>query len=328
MIAVTLAALLMAGLMGVVNTATLTSEDVGQRNKLTREARFAMQRLVAATQHSRHLILPLADNPATDWREHVREQTVPASPPEGSSTKATAVLAITLNPALDIDNDGWADANNDRDYFDLNRNTTRDVGEPERLDEDLGDDMNNDGMPGIKGIDDDGDGAVDESDAADFPARDDDEQGDRDEDFTDGIDDDADGSEGEDGTADMNKDFAAGLAGIDDNEDGTIDEGHQHDDDEDGLTDEDWLDTVVFYLVNGSLTERMPVPWDEDGSGAVTGGDFVKSVIADNVTHFRVERLPLGSGAVQLVDLTLELTDPDSAETIRLQSRVRVGGAL
>ena len=71
----------------------------------------------------------------------------------------------------------------------------------------------------------------------------------------------------------------------------------------------------------------MPVPWDVDSSGTVTGRDFIISVIALNVTRFRVERVDTGIGD-ELVDLTLELTDSQSGESISLQTRVRLGGAL
>ena len=96
---------------------------------------------------------------------------------------------------------------------------------------------------------------------------------------------------------------------------------------EEGGDDEDWYDSVVYYLDAGVLKERMPVPWDVDSSGTVTGRDFIVSDIARNVTRFRVERVETGT-ASELVDLTLELTDPQSGESISLQTQVRLGGAL
>ena len=115
-----------------------------------------MQRMVTAVRQGNRLLLPLADNPNTNWREHVREQSIPAAPPEGDSTLATAVLAVSLGPILDRDEDGWADANNDKDFLDLNNNGSRDSGEPERVDEDPDVDNQNDFEPGIRSIDDDG----------------------------------------------------------------------------------------------------------------------------------------------------------------------------
>ena len=311
MLALAIAALIIAGLSGVVGQALQSQDAVSETNKLTRDARFAMQRMLHTVSSSRRLLLPLKDNPNTNWPEHIREQTLPPSAPIGASTFATAVLAVSLPAYFDLDGNGVADADNDGDG---------------RIDEDHGDDMNNDGAPGIIGIDDDGDGEVDES-GADFPERDDDEEAGRDEDFEDGVDDDADGSEGEDGTADNNKDSESGIAGVDDDNDGAIDEAHFHDDDEDGAKDEDWLDVVVFSLAGSELRERTAVPWDTNADAAINGADYIESVIAENITRFRVERLDNGS-VVDIIELTLELTSPLTGESVSLQTQVRVGGAL
>lgn len=312
MLTVAISALLMAGLMGVVNTATLTADDVGQRNLLAREARFAMREMVSNVARTRRLLLPLADNPATDWPEQIREQTVPPSPPIGSSTLATAVLAVTLPADIDLDADGIADADDDGDGA---------------LDEDLPGDAGNDGQPGIPGIDDNGDGDVDDSATA-VPKRDDDEDDDMNEDSFDGIDGDNDGSIDEDPKGDNNFDGASGIIGVDDNGNGFIDEGAVRDDDEDGSTNEDWYNPVVFYLAGDVLTQRLPVPWDVNLDSNVDGLDYVTSDLAENVTLFRVERLPASGAGWQLVDITLELTHPESGERVSLQTRVRVGGAL
>ena len=45
------------------------------------------------------------------------------------------------------------------------------------------------------------------------------------------------------------------------------------------------------------------------------------------MTRFRVERVDNGT-AGELIDLTLELTDPVSGEFVSLQTQIRVGGAL
>ena len=141
------------------------------------------------------------------------------------------------------------------------------------------------------------------------------------------MDNDVDGLIDEDFGADMNADGAPGLAGVDDDGDGQIDEGNNNDDDEDGLIDEDWLDTVVFYLQGDSLVERHPVPWDESGGGGVTGRDYVESTIAEGVTRFRVERVLTSSPSIHLVDLTLELTAANG-DVVSLNTRVRVGAPL
>jgi len=309
LIATALAGLVLAAMSGLVNNALGTDEVVAERNHLLRDARFAMDRMERAVGETGYLFLPMPDKPDTDWRENVREETVPASPPEGSSTKATAVLAVSLSADVDLDSDGFPDADNDRDG---------------RVDEDFPADIAYDFDPGIHLIDDGGDGSVDDS----FSDNDDDERlSAADEDPINGFDDDADGVIDEDPGADMNADGAPGLAGVDDDGDGQIDEGDPADDDEDGSVDEDWLDAVVFYLQGDSLIERHPVPWDESANGFVSGRDFVESVIAEGVTRFRVERPIASAPGEQLIDLTLELTGPTGG-SVSLNARVRVGGAL
>lgn len=310
LIAAALAGLLLASIAGLVGRSLDSQLLVEERDKLNTEARFAMQRMVSAVSETRYLFLPMPDKTDTNWRENVREETIPASPPEGDSMKATAVLALSLSASVDLDADGFPDADNDRDG---------------RIDEDYPADIAFDYDPGIHLIDDDGDGFVDEGFFAD--ADDDERWNQSDEDPINGIDDDNDGSVDEDPSADMNGDGAPGIAGFDDDGDGAIDEGNPADDDEDGLDDEDWLDAVVFFLQSDSLIERHPVPWDETANGDVTGRDFVESVIAENVTRFRVERPLASAGGEQLVYLTLELTDA-SGETVTLDTRIRVGAAL
>lgn len=324
LISTAIAAFLVAGLVGVISLTLNAEDDNRERNDLTQQVRFAMQRMVAAVSGSQHLLLPLADNPATDWPEQLRVETVPASAPEGSSTKATAVLAISLDPTIDRDADGWADANNDKDFLDLNNNSVRDANEAERIDEDIDADNNNDGANGIVGIDDDGDGVADEGLGSD----DNDEDGSASEDYVDQIDNDNDGMVDEDIHPDMNKDFSSGIAGVDDDYDGLTDEAHQHDDDEDGVKGEDWFDSVVYYLNGNNLIERLPAQSDINGDTFITGADFTESVIAENVFRFRVERIVQGSGRAIRVDLTLELKSPVSGEIFSLQTQVRVGGGL
>ena len=310
-LAVVLGGMLVLGLAGVVGQALDTQSIVHTKTELARQASEAMARMVGAVAHTRRLILPLADNPNTTWPENIREQTEPPSPPLGDSTRASAVLAVTLPADVDLDQNGIPDADNDGDG---------------RLDEDVPGDNNNDGAPGVSGVDDDGDGSADISAAA-VPFRDNDEDGMATEDAVDGIDNDGDGSVDEDPAGDLNKDGASGLAGIDDDDDGAIDEENQLDDDEDGAKDEDGYDTLVFYLDNGSLKERLPVPWDTNGDSQVTGADFVTSTIAEHVSRFRVERILPGGGRYQLVGLTLELTSPETGEVVSLAAQVRVGGS-
>lgn len=300
-------------MLGVVTLTqqTLQSRSYAvERRDLALDAQFAMQRMVQAVSRTRLLLIPVPDRTKTGWRENVREETVPASPPEPGSSKATAVLAVTLDGSTDRDGNGKPDADNDGDG---------------RLDEDWSADSSNDGKSGVAGIDDGGGGVADSfSDTAD-----DDEDGfifigPTNEDTVNGQDDDSDDSVDEDATADMNGDGAPGIKGVDDDGDGLIDEGSVNDDDEDGKTDEDWPDPVVFYLSGNTLYERTPVRWDVDGNATINGLDFVANPIAANVTHLRVERVANSGVATPLVDLTLELTGP-TGEVISLNTRVGVG---
>ncbi len=312
LITTAIAVILVSAMSGIIDHVLHANQATQLRNNTIQTAHLAMQRMVNAVATTRQLLVPLNDNSATTYREHVREETVPASPPETGSSKATAVLAVTLPSSFDLDGDGIPDADNDQDG---------------RIDEDLPSDIHNDGEPGLRGFDDDGNGVVD------FwlsPSGDDDESNNlaQSEDPINGIDDDGDGTIDEDPNEDMNGDGAPGVAGIDDDGDGVTDEGNIEDDDEDGFDNEDWLDPLVFYLNNGELIERIAVPWDTNTSGGVDGRDYVESTLAENVTLLRFERVPLSvGGRAQLVDITLEITPPQG-EPFSLNTQVRVGGAL
>ncbi|MCU7935397.1 MAG: hypothetical protein KZQ99_11020 [Candidatus Thiodiazotropha sp. (ex Dulcina madagascariensis)] len=311
-VAITMGALLVMGLSGVVGLTLQTQDVVHKKNILTQQAQEAMHRMTWAVSYSRHLLLPLKDNPHTNWSEHIREETVPATPPTDDSTKYTAVLCVTLPADVDLDVNGISDADNDGDGL---------------IDEDIGADNNFDGAAGVLGIDDNGDGSADDSDDADPPS-DNDEDDTASEETLNGLDDDDDGSIDEDLPSDMNKDNGPGLIGVDDDHSGFIDEDNKNDDDEDGQVDEDWYDSLVFYLDNGVLKERTPVPWDTNNDSVITGADFVVNTMAEHVTRFRVVRIPQAAQRYQIVDITLELTNPLSGEVVSLQTLIRVGGAL
>jgi len=302
--AVTLAAILLLGLSDVVGTALRAEQESRLQNDTLQQARFAMQQMVNAVSKTRRLMIPLGENPATAWKESERN-----------------VLAVTLDPTLDRDKDGWADANNDKDYLDVNNNGSRDAGEPERIDEDPGGDVTNDAAPGIVGIDDDGDGVVDEQHTGGGPLNeDDDEDGVANEDGWDGLDNDADNSLDEDPEKDMTGDGLPGKGLVDDDLDGTIDEGDKNDDDEDGVVDEDWLDPVVYYLNGTTLMERMP------NINPSSGADYTAYPIAENVSQFLVRRIPGNNGST-LVEITLTLSPPN-ARPVTLTTRVNVGSGL
>ncbi len=318
-----IATLLMAGLSTLVSQALQSQSAVIESNGLHQQAQFALERMTAAVARTHRLLLPLDDNPATNWREHVREQWVPAQPPEGDSVLATAVLAVALDHRRDFDRDGWSDANDDKDYVDLNNNLLRDPGEPERIDEDPGADLAMDDAAGLIGIDDNGDGYADDTTASP-PEKDDDEDDLIDEDGPGGGDVDGDGSLDEDAAGDNNGDGAPGLAGIDDDGDGITDEGSAFDDDEDGASDEDSINPVVYYLSGSQLMERMPSLSDSNGDAVVNGQDFSETVIAESVSYFRVEKVPLSGARAQLVAITLELSTTDG-NNVRLDAQVRMG---
>lgn len=298
-LAILISAILMFGISAMLNIALQADQDSRSQNDTLQQARFAMQQMVRAVAGTRRLLIPLGENTSTAWSESVRD-----------------VLAVTLDPTLDRDQNGWADANNDEDYLDINSNSSRDAGEIERIDEDTFDDMSNDNKSGIIGIDDDGDGSVDESAIAD-----DDEDNLFNEDKIGGTDDDNDGTVDEDVYRDMNSDGSPGILGFDDDYDGSVDEGGNNDDDEDGTSNEDWLDPVVFFLNGTTLIQRIPNINPTDGT------DYGEYAIAENVTQLRLERITGNDGKTLLVDITLQISPPDT-EPVNLNTRVRVGVRL
>jgi prepilin-type N-terminal cleavage/methylation domain-containing protein len=279
-----IAGLLMTAVGGFINSALRTQAAVSERNDLTQQARFAMGRMVAAVQDTRRLLIPLAENPATAWSESLRNP---------------GVLAVSLPPTVDRDQDGFADADNDKDGA---------------VDEDLPGDTTNDAASGVIHIDDDGDGTVDE---VSLENADDDEDGSKEEDRVDGVDNDGDGAVDEDSHGDLNSDSQPGVAGVDDDGDSQIDEGNLQDDDEDGLMNEDWLDPVVYFLNGTDLVERQP------NLNPVDGTDYTERTVAEHVTSFVVERVPAARAV--LVTITLGLTGP-SGESLTLSTKVCVGG--
>ena len=299
-LAILIAAVLILGIEGLLSSALQADKQSRSQNNTLQQARFAMQQMLRAAANARHLLIPLAENPNTAWSESLRD-----------------VLAVTLDPTLDRDQNGWADANNDQDYLDINNNKARDVQEPERIDEDPGADRSNDGAAGLIGIDDNGDGSVDNG----FDQFDDDEDGASDEDPVNGLDDDADGAIDEDPPADAENDLKPGLRGVDDDYDGSVDEGSNSDNDEDNSTDEDWLDSVVFFLNGTTLMQRIP------NLNPIDGTDYGEYPIAENVTQFQVSRIIGGDGITTLVDISLTLSPP-GAEPVTLATRIRVGKGL
>ena len=291
LVVVSIVSILLLAINGLLDSSLKGATYATDKNDLTQEARFALQRMSRAIKRTNQLVLPLADNPNTAWLENIRDP---------------GVLAVALDASMDRDSDGFADADNDKDG---------------RVNEDFEGDTTNDAAPGIVGIDDNNDGSIDVSSAA-SPNKDDDEDNSYDEDGFDGIDNDGDGSVDEDMADDKQNDGAAGVVGVDDDGDGNVDEGNEEEEDEDGSTDEDWLDAVVYFLNGSQLMERMP------NLNPVDGTDYSEQNIADNVSAFRVERIAQGNDRYLRIDLILELTNAESGESITLQTQVRVGGGL
>ena len=304
-LSVALGAMLLLGFQRLITSSLSVDDALASQTAATNNIRFAMKRMSQAVAGSQRLVLPLSDDPGTNWPENVREQTDPPTAPIGDSTLATAVLAVTVPPSWDANQDGVPDVDNDADG---------------RYDEDWGYDNNNDADDGIRGIDDNGNGEVDEF----FFGTNDDESGGYDEDPIDGFDKDRDSSVDEDTGEDMNGDFQPGIGGVDDDGDGSVDEGSRDDDDEDGVSNEDWQDSLVFYLQGNSLIERRAVPWDTDSDTDIDGRDFVESVIAENVRSLRFERIPTTADQTPHVSIALTLAD-NQGQVTQLATTVRLG---
>ncbi len=280
--ATAITAMLLLAMSGLVSSASKAYALKLSRNELNQQVQFTMQRMISAARGTERLLLPLANRSDTAWNEAVRD-----------------LFAVTLDPTIDRNADGIADADNDGDG---------------RIDEDSDNDTTNDGAPGIVGIDDNNNGTIDE-----FTFwEDDDEDGLKEEDPINGIDDDQDGVVDEDPKDDMNNDSKSGIIGVDDDGDGLIDEAQRWDDDEDGFDNEDWLDPVVFRLQGTDLIERTPTP------GATVGGQFSEHILAQNVTFFQAERF--GTPAKPLLRLTLTITD-SGGESATLSTVMHVGSS-
>lgn len=187
------------------------------------------------------------------------------------------------------------------------------------LDEDWGGDIGNDNQPGFAGFDDDGDGSIDEGGIT--RRDDDDEDGYDDEDPSkNGLDDDSggagtDGNYDEEFRADMNGDECPDICFRDDDVDGSYDEGNRNDDDEDGMTNEDPIDPLIFYVKNGSLYERKVI-WNPSTSLS----EVTENKLIDNVSRFVVTRL-LGANGKTLINVILEVS-AGGGNSVRLESEI------
>jgi prepilin-type N-terminal cleavage/methylation domain-containing protein len=187
--------------------------------------------------------------------------------------------------------------NSDNDFY---------FGDPlfPRIDEDTNEYFSFGGW-GVQGVDEDGDGVVDEGNW-----KDDDEDGLEQEEIFDGLDNDGDGSIDEDVKGDSTSDALPGIEGIDDDGDGEVDEmpnpNYKNDDDEDGETDEEEIHFAV-YTYNASantLTEIHSDPFNGIYNPAP------KVVLSDHVTNFEAF-----FEAPERIRITLELTN-DNGESV------------
>lgn len=243
LLAMALGGILLLGVNGLVGSVSEQWQYTQERQDLLSQANFVMARITQTVNATPRLLLPLKENLLTPYAESKRD-----------------LLALTLDPGLDRDGDGFADDDNDKDQL---------------IDEDVPLDNTLDGAPGIVGIDDDHNGSVDDPD--------------------------------EGGVEEI----------IGGNPNPT------HDNDGDGLVNEDWLDPILFRISTDGrhLLERMPNRNPSDGR------DFSESIIAEaEQITFSAERLPLLPGHRQeLLEITLILAGKYGGE-VRLATRLRVGG--
>ena len=165
-----------------------------------------------------------------------------------------------------------------------------------RFDEDTDNQLFDDGF-GIPGLDDDGDGTVDDGAAKD----DEDEDGTVDEEILDGLDNDGDGNIDEDLGSDSNQDSEPGISGIDDDGDSSVDEGNVEDDDEDGTRDEDSPNLILYTLDAPNTTLYKVTPDPDDGMTSA-----VYATISERVTFFQTEYIDADK---ILIELTLTNAD-------------------
>jgi prepilin-type N-terminal cleavage/methylation domain-containing protein len=221
--------------------------DSWQHNKgketLLNTARLAMERMVSGVRNTTWVLLPLKISDPTD----------PGYPT--SSYYPRDILAFS--GMIDNDGDGLVDED---PYNDIHWNN----------------------KSGIKGIDDNNDGLVDNG----FAGADDDEDGIKNEDPIDGIDNDGDGR--------VDEDPGNAFYSSADNDDG------------DGPWNEDMFDPVVYYLNETDLRER------HDEYNFTISDD----VLAENVTDLTVLRRYVNGNT--MIDIYLKLDN--GSESVELST--------
>ncbi|MEM6639654.1 MAG: prepilin-type N-terminal cleavage/methylation domain-containing protein [Pseudomonadota bacterium] len=301
LVSLAIAAILITSLVPLISTIQRSADTIDAELRLQREVLFALNRMTDAVRRTTRVMVPQVEIPTTSHIESIREESVP--PGFGPQD---ALLVVALPFDLDANGDGVPDADNDRDGL---------------INEDSGADLTNDGRAGVAFFDDDGNGVADGVPPGAAQVPDDDEEGSPlDEDPINGRDDDGDGMIDEDPGADMNGDGAPGVLGVDDDGDGFIDEGDVNDDDEDGRVDEDWVDPLMFYLVDDDLIERRQALTDVNGDGVISGLDFIGRPILRNVTYLGFRRTVSPEG-ISLITVTVESRRGEAV--VRMSSTVR-----
>ncbi len=168
-----------------------------------------------------------------------------------------------------------------------------------RIDEDSDDALFFDGF-GIPGLDDNGNGVVDDG----FAKNDDDEDGVTDEEILDGFDDDGDGDIDEDLGKDSNGDSFPGIWLMDDDGDSQVDEGNDEDDDEDGIRNEDSPNLILYSLDAPNTTLYKITPDPNDGMTSA-----VYATVSSRVTFFQTTYLDPDK---ILIELTLTGADGET----------------
>ena len=251
-------------------SASLEIQDQGEASyKLYQEGLIIMERLTSEVKTTTLLHIPNA---------HPNKQAFPRD-----------ILAFSANTNDDSDN-----------YF-------NDDLFP-RIDEDPDNILFTDGY-GIPGLDDDGDGSIDEIGTG---KDDTDEDGAPNEETLDGIDNDDDGNIDEDLGKDSNKDSKSGISGMDDNNNGQVDEENAEDDDEDGTRNEDSPNLILYCFgaydtCQGNTTLYKVTPDSNDGMTSAT-----YTPISERVTKFQTTYL-LDTDTI-LIELTLMAADGETVE--------------
>jgi prepilin-type N-terminal cleavage/methylation domain-containing protein len=255
----------------------------------------------AATQFT---FTALRAQAAAEWRSTVRRDGMLAMERIAAGIKTCSFLLIpnSTNSVRSILAISGTD-NDDNDFY---------FNDPlfPRIDEDPNPDMTSDGYAGIKGMDDDGDGATDEGNYMD-----DDEDGQQGEELLDGEDNDGDGNVDEDLAQDMSGDGKAGIAGMDDDGNGVVDDrgtAYKMDNDEDGRFYDDNIHPIVFAL-NAATKTLNEINRSLGQSNALVA----------QVTRFQVTYVRPG-----LVRIEMDVQDADGGESITFTESVYARNTL